>query len=128
MTTMPDARGGHTASVLVVCGAGASSTFVALWLRQAAAARGTAVRARAGSTDDLALAAREADVVLVGPHLADRFAAIEQVAATAGASAALLPERIIRDRDGDAALQLALNAIGNTHERNTHQHKENSHG
>jgi PTS system cellobiose-specific IIB component len=123
MTTMPDARGGHTASVLVVCGAGASSTFVALWLRQAAAARGTAVRARAGSTDDLALAAREVDVVLVGPHLADRFAAIEHVAAAAGASAALLPERIIRDRDGEGALDLALAGI-----KKTHQHKENSHG
>lgn len=96
--------------ILVVCGAGASSTFVAMWVRKAAAGRGLDVVTAASSDAELDELAAEHDVVLIGPHLADRFEALAERASAAGASAVLIPEAVITGRDGDAALDLALAA------------------
>lgn len=100
--------------ILVVCGAGASSTFVALRLRRSAAERGVDLSARAVSLELLDSALPGADLVLVGPHLA---ASIEDVRASALAVderilVALLPESAVTSRDGDLALQTALDAAG----------------
>lgn len=102
--------------VLVVCGAGASSTFVAMWVRKAAAARGLDVIASASSETELDALAADIDVVLIGPHLADRFDDLAEHVRARGASAVLLSEQIITTRGGDAALDLALAAStpGNT--------------
>lgn len=94
----------------VVCGAGASSTFVALRVRRSAAGRGLAVSVTAGSESDLDARLDDIDVVLVGPHLAGAFAAIEAEARAHGAAARLLPDTVFAARDGDAALDLALDA------------------
>jgi PTS system cellobiose-specific IIB component len=96
--------------VLVICGAGASSTFVSLWMRAAAAARGHRVIVTASSTSALADDAVGADVVLVGPHLADQYDAIATDLARSRVVAALLPESVIRGRSGDEALDIALAA------------------
>jgi PTS system cellobiose-specific IIB component len=101
---------GAAMRVLVVCGAGASSTFVAMWLRKAAAARGLDVIASASSDTELDELAADSDVVLIGPHLADRFDDLAQRVRARGASAVLVPEQIITTRDGAAALDLALAA------------------
>ena len=102
--------------VLVVCGAGASSTFVALRLRRSAAFRGLTVSVTAITETDLpgrlGAAHSSVDVVLVGPHLAPAFPAIARECAEYGAAARLLPTTIFTDRDGEAALDLALDAIG----------------
>lgn len=107
---------GVTMRVLVVCGAGASSTFVAMWVRKAAAARALDVIASASSETELDALAADIDVVLIGPHLADRFDDLAEHVRARGASAVLLSEQIITTRDGDAALDLALAAStpGNT--------------
>ncbi|HEY5221951.1 MAG TPA: hypothetical protein VIJ18_02715 [Microbacteriaceae bacterium] len=94
--------------ILVVCGAGASSTFVALWVRRAAAARSVSASATASSTAELDTRAVNADVVLVGPHLAGEFDALAYRTSQAGAVAVLLPEHVVTTRDGDAALDIAL--------------------
>jgi PTS system cellobiose-specific IIB component len=96
--------------ILVVCGAGASSTFVAMWVRKAAAARGLDVIASASSETELDELAADNDVVLIGPHLADRFDDLAERVRARGASAVLVPEVVITTRDGDAALDLALAA------------------
>lgn len=53
--------------ILVVCGAGASSTFVAQRVRHAAQARGRDISAVAGTEQSLPIDLDAADVVLVGP-------------------------------------------------------------
>ncbi|MDJ0337737.1 hypothetical protein [Cryobacterium sp. PH31-O1] len=104
--------------ILVVCGAGASSTFVALRLRRSATLRGLTVSVTAITETDLlvrlsaAVARSPVDVVLIGPHLAPAFVAMAQQCADHGAQARLLPTSIFTDRDGEAALDLALNAMG----------------
>lgn len=93
--------------ILVVCGAGASSTFVAQRIRRGAEAEGLDLRASAGTEAMLPGAVDAVDVVLLGPQLAARAPEIRRRAALVGAAAAVLPEHVFRDPDGTAALELA---------------------
>lgn len=92
--------------ILVVCGAGASSTFVALRLRRAAALAGMPLTASAGSESSLADDLRSTDVVLVGPHLEHSLDEIRALAAPRGVRVVLLPDDIFTDGDGTRALAL----------------------
>lgn len=98
--------------ILIVCGAGASSTFVALRVRKTAAARGLEVSVAAGSDADLSSALGGIDVLLVGPHLEDRLAGIRAQMDAHGVALGLLPATIFQERDGAVALDLALEAAG----------------
>lgn len=98
--------------ILVICGAGASSTFVAHRLRRTAAERGIDVTAAAGSEADLDAGLAGLDVLLIGPHLAGRYDDIRARAHAAGTAAVLLPETIFAERDGEVVLGLALDAAG----------------
>jgi PTS system cellobiose-specific IIB component len=98
--------------IMVICGAGASSTFVAHRLRRSAAERGIAAEISAGSESDLPAGFDGLDVLLIGPHLTAHYDGIRASANAAGVAAALLPETIFRERDGLVALDLALHAAG----------------
>lgn len=92
--------------ILVVCGAGASSTFVAQRLRSAAAAAGLDWHAVAGREDSVA--GGDHDLVLVGPHLGDR---LEAIRSAAQGPVALLPDDVFADRDGTRTLALARSIL-----------------
>ncbi|AXH36730.1 hypothetical protein DVJ78_16085 [Humibacter sp. BT305] len=77
--------------VLIVCGAGASSTFLALRIRAVARERGLDLVVEAGTVQDLDERLPATDALLVGPHLADRFSELAQRAAEADTPAGLLP-------------------------------------
>ncbi len=98
--------------ILVVCGAGASSTFVAQKLRKVAIERGVPVTVEAGSESQLEDHLTGADVVLVGAHLTDRVAELRARAAASGVRVALLPAVSPAHMSGNAALDLALHAMG----------------
>ncbi len=101
--------------ILVVCGAGASSTFVAQRVRHAAHSRGLAYTAFAGTEQSLPIDLDAADVVLVGPHLAHALERIERDAAARGARVVLLPADIFSDLDGTRTLALVGGATGQDH-------------
>ncbi len=88
--------------ILVVCGAGASSTFVAQRLRRAASAAGLDWDTSAGTEQTISTAF--ADLVLVGPHLADRLDAIRSASS---APVAVLPDDVFADHDGVRTLAAA---------------------
>lgn len=88
--------------ILVVCGAGASSTFVAQRLRHAAADAGLAWDAAAGTESSVAEGSQ--DLVLIGPHLADRISAIRDLVSV---PVAVLPDDVFADRNGERTLALA---------------------
>lgn len=94
--------------VLIVCGAGASSTFVAQRLRRAAAARGvelTPVPSSVAAAPDLIPTTH---VVLAGAHLGDEVAVL-----AAAAAAADVPFVVLADaarQDGDRLLDTTLAA------------------
>lgn len=98
--------------ILVVCGAGASSTFVAQRLRSAAAAAGLDWEAAAGMESSLIDA--DHDLILVGPHLGER---VEAIRGTVSVPVAVLPADVFADRDGSRTLVFArsiLAAAGDT--------------
>ena len=95
--------------IMVVCGAGASSTFVAVKLRNAARMRGEDVVVEPGSASQLDSLAG-IDVILVGGHLEAAVPALRRRAAETGTAVALLPAISPATLDGDTALDLALNA------------------
>ena len=98
--------------ILVVCGAGASSTFVAQRVRHAAHNRGLEYIAFAGTEQSLPIDLDAADVVLVGPHLAHALTRIERDAALRGTTVVLLPSDIFNDLDGTRTLELVRAAVG----------------
>ena len=99
--------------IVVVCGAGASSTFVAVKLRSAARARGTLVDVQPGSASQLD-SLDGVDVVLVGAHLEYAVPALRERAAATGTAVAVLPPVSPAALDGESALDLALTATATT--------------
>jgi cellobiose PTS system EIIB component len=96
--------------ILVVCGAGASSTFVAQRLQRAAVSAGLDLQAAAVPHAALAARIGEAELVLIGPHLTQVADSIREDAARHGVSVIVLPEDIFTDRDGRRTLDLITNA------------------
>ena len=92
--------------ILVVCGAGASSTFVAQRLRRAATAAGRDWTTTAGT--ELTVSSEFADLVLVGPHLADH---LDSIRAAVHVPVVVLPDDVFADRDGTRTLALVESAL-----------------
>lgn len=97
--------------ILVVCGAGASSTFVAQRVRHAAQAEGLPYTAFAGTEQSLPIDLDSADMVLVGPHMAHAMDRIQHDADWRGAKIVLLPDDIFTDLDGTRTLALVREAF-----------------
>jgi PTS system cellobiose-specific IIB component len=106
--------------ILVVCGAGASSTFLAARMRALAAERGLDVTAKAASNQDLASRIGEAQVLLVGPHLAGSFAELHAEAAAHAVPAALLPSTAFGPEGAADALAQALAFLPSSNEGTSH--------
>ena len=97
--------------ILVVCGAGASSTFVAQRIRHAAQAAGRGFSAVAGTEQSLPIDLDAADVVLVGPHLQHALERIRREAEPRETRVVLLPPDIFTDLDGSRTLALVEAAL-----------------
>jgi len=97
--------------ILVVCGAGASSTFVAQRVRHAAQAAGRELSAVAGTEQSLPIDMDATDVVLVGPHLHESVDRIRRAASTRLVRVVLLPPDIFSDLDGTRTLALIDDAV-----------------
>ena len=98
--------------ILIICGAGASSTFVAHRVRRTAGERGIEVEVAAGNPSNLPAALAGIDVLLIGPHLPELYDEIREAAGSQGVGVVLLPDTIFAARDGEQALELALAAAG----------------
>ncbi|WP_084516275.1 PTS sugar transporter subunit IIB [Microbacterium luticocti] len=101
--------------IIVMCAAGASSTFVAQRLRGALIAAGRDGTARAAPTSALPDCLDDADVLLLGPHLAPAADELREHARSRGVAIAVLPDDIFTDRDGARALALADGAAEGIH-------------
>ncbi|WP_295839090.1 PTS sugar transporter [uncultured Microbacterium sp.] len=97
--------------ILVVCGAGASSTFVAQRVRRAAHERGLDYSASAGTSRSLPIDLDAADIVLVGPHLASELDEIRAAAVPRGATVVLMPDDVFADQSGIRTLALVEDAL-----------------
>lgn len=101
--------------VLIVCGAGASSTFLAQRLRRAASARGVALTPVPTSAAAAPGLVPACDVVIAGAHLGAEIAALG-----AAAAASDVPFVVIADaarEDGETLLDTTLAAFAVDHGR-----------
>lgn len=64
--------------ILLVCGSGASSGFMAANIRKAASARGLEWKVTARSESEILNYVEDIDCLMVGPHLASNLGAIEE--------------------------------------------------
>ena len=106
--------------ILVVCSAGASSTFLASRMRALATERGLDVTARPASNVGLESRLPGASVLLVGPHLESSFAELAAEAAGHGVAAALLPSTAFGPQGASDALDQALALLSTTTEGTPH--------
>ena len=98
--------------VLIVCGAGASSTFLALRLRRVARARDLDLVVEAAAQPDLDERLAATSILLVGPHLRAQFDELNDRATRRGARAALLPDTVFGPEGADAAADLVTELLG----------------
>ena len=92
--------------IIVVCGAGASSTFVATRLSRAATVAGLDIDASAVPVSALDADLASADALLLGAHLGDAAHAVRGRARVHGVRVVDLPADIATDRDGARVLAL----------------------
>ncbi len=98
--------------VLLVCGGGASSGFMAVNLRKAAKARGIDMDAKARSETEAELYASEVDCIMIGPHLSYLVDDLRSRLGESGPKLLLMSKSYYSTLDGDEALDALLAVLG----------------
>jgi PTS system cellobiose-specific IIB component len=101
-----------TTRVLVVCGGGASSGFLAQSMRKAAKQAGVELEVSARSETEVDEYADRIDVLLIGPHLAYMEDKLRAKVEPRGVRVALLPHKIYGRLDGAGAFALVQEMAG----------------
>ncbi|MCU1407758.1 MAG: hypothetical protein JWQ43_4061 [Glaciihabitans sp.] len=94
-------------TILIVCAAGASSTFLASRIRAIAKRRNRPVLVEAVSQPELESRLSNANVLLIGPHLAADAVTISTQAQRFGVATALLPATAFKPDSAEECFDLA---------------------
>lgn len=95
-------------NVLLICGSGASSGFMAANLRKAAAKRNLNLKAIARSESELEEYLAGVDAVMIGPHLKYAEKAISEMLKGSGIQVILMKPEYYSTLNGDKALDHLL--------------------
>jgi cellobiose PTS system EIIB component len=98
-------------NILLICGSGASSGFMASSMRKAAKKRGVVGTIEARSDFELDNYLDHIDVLLVGPHLKYMEGDLNKKAQPFGVPVVIIDQMTYGSLNGDKALNLALKAI-----------------
>jgi PTS system cellobiose-specific IIB component len=109
-------------TILVVCGAGASSTFLAASLRRIAKARAVELTVQASSDGDIDDRLATTDVLLVGAHLASSYSRLGALAERSGVASALLDPSVFAPGGAESAFDLALQLAATRRPALVHPH------
>lgn len=99
-------------NILLVCGTGASSGFMAKNIRIAAKARGLEIGVKARSDSTVEDYIEEIDLLLVGPHLSYMLDDLKDIADPYDVPVEIIPKDAYGSLDGDAVLDFALEILG----------------
>ena len=97
--------------VLLCCGAGMSSGFLASNARKAAKKQKLAVNVEARGHSEVGEYLSSIDVLLLGPHYATDLDKFQALAKPHGVAVAVIPQDIYARLDGASVLQLALGLL-----------------
>lgn len=92
-------------NVLLVCGTGASSGFMAKNIRQAAKIKGKEVSVKARSDSEVAEYIEEIDLLLVGPHLKYMLDDLREEAKPYNVPVEIIHEEAYGSLNGEAVLE-----------------------
>lgn len=95
-------------SVLLVCGSGASSGFMAANIRKAAAAKGVEIEVTARSESEIENYIDEIDGLMVGPHLAYLMDEVEDIVGNTNVKVGLMKPEYYATLNGEKALEHIL--------------------
>jgi len=99
-------------NILLICGSGASSGFMAGAIRKAAKKKGEKVSVKAASESQLDERIDEIDYLLIGPHLSYMVDELKEKTQEKNVQIAVIPQAIYGALDGKKALELILNMEG----------------
>ena len=98
--------------VLLVCGSGASSGFMASNIRKAAGARGLDISLVARGESEIENYVDDIDALMVGPHLAYILDEIDEYVGDRAVTVLQMKPEYYATLDGDKALDHLLDALG----------------
>ncbi|MDN6622064.1 MAG: hypothetical protein L0K87_09000, partial [Lactococcus sp.] len=101
-------RGKKMKNVLLICGSGASSGFMAAAIRKAAKKRKLHLSVKAASESQLDDRINETDYLLIGPHLSYMLAEFQEQTKDKPIKAIVIPQTIYGTLNGEKALDLIL--------------------
>ena len=99
-------------NVLLVCGSGASSGFMAANIRKAAAARGLSITVNARSESTVENYVDEIDCLMIGPHLASTLPDMEEICEGYDVKVGVIEQAAYARLNGEAALDQILGMFG----------------
>ncbi|MDU5109376.1 MAG: PTS sugar transporter subunit IIB [Clostridium sp.] len=97
--------------ILLCCGAGMSSGFLAQRTRGVAKKRNISVNIEARSASDIASYMNSIDILMVGPHYENEKASFEEMARPYNVPVVIIPQTIYATLNGEALLDLAISTI-----------------
>ncbi len=97
--------------VLLICGAGASSGFMANAIRKAGKKRGIEMSVQARSESQLSEYLNEIDVLLIGPHLKYMEDEVKEKVRDYQIKVSVIPQIIYGTLDGNKACDLITNLL-----------------
>lgn len=97
--------------ILLVCGSGASSGFMAQKTSQAAKNRGVELSIKARSESELLDYIDDVDLVLVGPHFKHMLKNIEDTASEYNVPVQLIDKEIYGNLDGEGLLNKIMTTL-----------------
>lgn len=93
-------------NVLLICGSGASSGFMAAAIRKAAKKKGVELKVSAKSESQLQDYIDDLDYLLVGPHLSYMEEELKEQTKDKNVKVAVIPQMIYGTLNGEKALEL----------------------
>ena len=99
-------------NILLICGSGASSGFMAAAIRKAAKKRKGEVTGKATSESQLDDRINEIDYLLIGPHLSYMLNDLQEQTKDKNVKAAVIPQAVYGTLNGEKALDLVLKMEG----------------
>lgn len=99
-------------NILLACGVGASSGFIAQKMRKAAQKKGLEIEIRAVSDTEILENIEGVGVLLIGPHLKHKFEEIREEVSGYNVKAAIIDRKYYATLDGEAVLKIALDLMG----------------
>lgn len=97
--------------ILLACGSGASSGFMASSMRKEAKKNGLAIKIKAVSDSEIEEYMDEIDMLLIGPHISYLEEELNALATVKNVPMAIIPQNIYGRLAGKEALDLALKVL-----------------